>query len=107
VTETYEDTQSTTVTNAITITSSTASITLEGCTSIHLHCGDSQLCMNSTGEILLSGKLVQIVGSDMVQIMGNQIVSSATTNHDTIGAAITSQASGNNIVKGAMGQLNP
>ena len=107
VTEIYEDTQSTAVTNAISIVSNTASIFIQGQTSIQLHVGGSMLWMDDKGNIALVGKTVKISGSEKVEITGDQIVSAAQTNHEISGAAVKSEATGNNVVKGAMVMLNP
>jgi hypothetical protein len=107
VTENYSAKQQTTAANEIEITSQTAHIFLTGCTSIHLHVGDSQICMSSDGSILIQGKHIQIIGSDKVEISGGEVVSTAKTNHETSGADVKSTATGNNVVSGQMVMLNP
>jgi len=108
LTEIYSDKQETTVKKEIVITSETAHIYLNGCTSIHLHVGDSQICMGSDGNIKISGKHVQITGSDKVEIHGGEVVSKADTMHEISGANVKSAATGTNIVSGATAvMLNP
>jgi type VI secretion system secreted protein VgrG len=108
VTENYSDKQQTTAANEIEITSQTAHIILTGCTSIHLHVGDSQICMGSDGSIMISGKHVQIIGSDKVEISGGEVVSKADTTHEISGANVKSAATNTNTVSGATAvMLNP
>ena len=108
LTENYDDKQETTVANEIVISSKTAHIYLNGCTSIHLHVGSSQICMGSDGNIKISGKHVQITGSDKVEISGGEVISKADTMHEISGANVKSAATGTNIVSGASAvMLNP
>jgi type VI secretion system secreted protein VgrG len=108
LTENYDDKQITTAANEIEITTKTAHIFLNGSTSIHLHVGDSQICMGSDGNILIQGKHVQIVGTDKVEISGGEVISKADTMHEISGATVKSAATNTNTVSGASAvMLNP
>jgi type VI secretion system secreted protein VgrG len=108
VTEVFDDKQTTAVANEIEITTKTAHIFLTGSTSIHLHVGDSQICMGSDGSIMIQGKHVQIIGSDKVEISGGEVISKADTMHEISGATVKSAATNTNTVSGATAvMLNP
>jgi type VI secretion system secreted protein VgrG len=108
VTEVFDDKQTTTVANEIEITTKTAHIYLTGSTSIHLHVGDSKICMGSDGSIMIQGKHVQIIGSDKVEISGGEVISKADTMHEISGATVKSAATNTNTVSGATAvMLNP
>lgn len=76
VTEVFENTQSTTVTNGITITSKTADMYVQTATKIDLHVGDSRVVMTSDGTITITGKNITVDGSETVTVKsgGSQIV---------------------------------
>jgi len=107
VTEIFDNKQETTVANEIVITSKTAHIYLNGCTSIHLHVGGSQLCMADDGTILLQGKHIQIIASAKLELSGDEVVSTGKSNHEISGGAVKSESTGNNVIVGKMVMLNP
>ena len=107
VKETFQDTHDSTVTNAISITSETASIYIHGSTNIQLHVGASKLWMASDGNISLDGVNVTIQGSSSVTIKGGVVHSEADSEHQTKGAIVLSDGSATNTVKGGMVMLNP
>jgi type VI secretion system secreted protein VgrG len=107
VTETFKDTQNTTVTKEIVITSATAHIYIHGCTNIQLHVGASKLWMASDGNISLEGVNVTVMGSASVTIKGGVVHSEADSEHQTKGAIVLSEGSATNTVKGGMVMLNP
>jgi type VI secretion system secreted protein VgrG len=76
VVEIFENTQSTTVTNGITVTSKTAGIYVSMATKIDLHVGDSRVVMSSDGTITITGKNITVNGSETVTVKsgGSQIV---------------------------------
>jgi type VI secretion system secreted protein VgrG len=107
VIENYDATQTTTVTNAIAIKSTSLTILLDAATEITLHTGASKLTMKSGGDISLEGVNITISGSDTVTVKGNIVHSEATAEHQTKGAIVISDGSATNTVKGGMVMLNP
>lgn len=122
ITETYQDTQSTTVTKDITIKSNTAKIDMNAATEIKLVTGASQLLMKKDGTIKLTGKNISIGGDTSIKIDAPQIdasgkkaikvgVGNSVTKHDpqgvtTSGAKINSSAVGVHEIKGAVVKIN-
>ena len=76
VTEIFENTQNTTVTNGIVVTSKTADIYVHMKTTIDLHVGDSRIVMSKDGTITITGKNITIDGSETVTVKsgGSQVV---------------------------------
>lgn len=116
LTETYDATQTTTVKQAITITSTSGPIcvasnsqcvNITAATEILLQVGASTLQMNSAGQIKLSGVDIAITGSAAVAIAGGVIHSEASAEHQTKGAIVLSEGTATNTVKGGMVMLNP
>jgi type VI secretion system secreted protein VgrG len=107
VTETFLDTQDTTVTKRITITSGTSNVLIEAATDITLQVGASKLAMYADGRIELSGTAVAITGGDAVNIAGMSIKEEAGNDHSISGAIVMSSGQVSNTVKGAMVMLNP
>ena len=107
VKEIFQDTHDSTVTNAISVTSGSASIYIHGCTSIQLHVGSSSIWMDSGGQINIKGVDVAINGSSSVTIKGGVVHSEADSEHQTKGAIVLSDGSATNTVKGGMVMLNP
>lgn len=107
VTEIYSDKQETTVTKEIVITSGTSHIYLNGSTSIHLHVGSSQICMNSDGSILIQGKHITINATEKVEISGGDVISTAQSKNEMHGDAVLSDGKTSATVKGGMVMLNP
>ena len=105
--EDYDATQTTTVGNAIEITSKSASIHIQAATEIKLSVGASTLLMKSNGQIKLTGVNIGIDGSTQVNVHGGQVVSEAVTAHHITGASVVSEAKGKNTVQGAVVLLNP
>lgn len=68
VTEVFENTLSTTVTNGIDLTSTTKHIYIHMATSIQLHVGDSTIWMDNGGQINVTGKNVKVTGSETVSL---------------------------------------
>jgi type VI secretion system secreted protein VgrG len=114
--ETYEATQTTTVTGDLSITSKegTVSITasaknlvIKAETEILIQVGESKLLMKKDGTISLEGKDVTIKGSSSVNIKGMAVRSHADQEHEIKGAIVKSVGSATNTVKGGMVMLNP
>ncbi len=116
VKEDYDDTQTTTIKNAlviastagpITVSSDTQKIEIFAATEIRLEVGASTLLMKSDGSIELSGLSIGIDGAKKVAIHGGQVSSEADTSHDTKGNIVLSEGAATNTVKGGMVMLNP
>jgi type VI secretion system secreted protein VgrG len=116
LTETYDATQTTTVKNNITITSTAGAIAISsdaqhvyinGTTNIQLHVGSSMIWMDAGGQINISGVNVAVNGSASVTIKGGIVHSEAQSEHQTKGAIVLSEGSATNTVKGGMVMLNP
>jgi type VI secretion system secreted protein VgrG len=116
LTENYDATQTTTVKNNITITSTGGAIALSSdsqhvyvnaATSIQLHVGASMIWMDSGGQIKIQGTNVAIEGSANVTIKGGIVHSEAVSEHQTKGAIVLSDGSATNTVRGGMVMLNP
>ncbi len=113
--EDYDDTQTTTIKNAlvikstsgpITVTSDSQKIELKAATYIQLECGASKIKMDAGGNISVEGVVVTINGAANVTTKGGTVHSEADSEHQTKGAIVISQASGTNMVKGGMVMLN-
>ncbi|QYU66207.1 type VI secretion system tip protein VgrG [Leptolyngbya sp. 15MV] len=107
VTETYQDSQDTTVTNGIKITSTSAFIHVKASTEIVLEVGASKIALYSDGRIEVKGKSIAINGSDAVNISGMSIKEEAGNDHSISGAIVKSSGTVSNTVRGAMVMLNP
>lgn len=114
--ETYEATQTTTVTGNLSITSKegTVSVTasaknlvIKAETEILIEVGESKLLMKKDGTISLEGKDVTIKGTSSVNIKGAAVRSHADAEHEIKGAIVKSVGSATNTVKGGMVMLNP
>jgi type VI secretion system secreted protein VgrG len=114
--ETYDDTQTTTVKNTLTIVSTAGpiavssdsqKITMTAATEIKLEVGASTLLMKADGSIELSGVSIAIDGAQKVAVHGGQVSSEADTSHDTKGNIVLSEGAATNTVKGGMVMLNP
>ena len=68
VTEVFQNTLDTTVTNGISLTSSTQHIYIHMATNIQLHVGDSNIWMDSGGQINIVGKNITVDGSETVSL---------------------------------------
>ena len=115
VSETFDDTQTTTVTKEIVIESATAHIHIHGCTIIQLDAGDqiklisgdSSITLNKDGTIEISGKKITIAGTEETSMgVGNQNVKCDKTQVGTSGAAINSSATGKHEISGAVVKIN-
>jgi type VI secretion system secreted protein VgrG len=115
ITEIYDDKQSTTVKNDITIVctggpiavaSDAQHVYIKGTTSIQLHVGASTIWMDSGGQIAIDGVNVSITGKSSVAISGGIVHSEAKGEHQTKGAIVLSEAGGTNTIKGSMVMLN-
>jgi len=107
VTESYDTTQQTTVKGSILTQSAEANIMLTAATQIALVTGDSMLVLNSDGTIILSGKKLQITGTQETKMgVGTQNVTCNTAKVETAGAAITAAAVGVHEVTGALVKIN-
>ncbi len=121
VKETYNATQSTTVTGKITI-SSKADIAITAATSLSITVGSATLTMKADGTVALNGKALSIIGDDEVKIsaptvaanggkkatvgVGNQQVTFDTTKVNVSGAAINASAVGTHEIAGALVKIN-
>jgi type VI secretion system secreted protein VgrG len=107
VIEWYDATQETHVFNDITIISGNSKITLNAKTEIVLQCGDSFFSMKQDGTILLSGKNIEISGTNEVKNgVGNQNTVFNTQKVATSGAAINTSATGMHEITGAVVKIN-
>ena len=113
VTETFDDTQTTTVTKEIVITSK-AFIHITAADEIQLEVGSSKLIMKKNGQIELTGTLIKVDGSDITLTAkahivenGANINSTAKASHNIKGSVVVSEGTTVNVVKGGMVQLNP
>jgi hypothetical protein len=113
--EIYDDTQATTVKNALTIkstagaisiSSNTQQIELKAATYIQLECGASKIKMDAGGNISVDGVVVTINGAANVTTKGGVVHSEAASEHQTKGAIVISDGSATNTVKGGMVMLN-
>src|SRR5262249_35214147 len=113
--ETYDDTQATTIKNALTIKSTAGEITIssdskqidvKAATYIQLECGASKFKMDSAGNISLEGVVVTINGKANVTTKGGVVHSEAESEHQTTGAIVISDGKATNTVKGGMVMLN-
>jgi type VI secretion system secreted protein VgrG len=107
VSETFHNAQETTVKQDITITSTTAKITVDGKTEIVLVCGESSISLKANGDIKISGKKIEISGGDEAKLgVGNQNVTCDKTKVGVSGAAINSSAVGMHEIAGALVKIN-
>jgi len=107
VEETYEDTQTTTVTKEIVVTSSSAHVHVSGGTEVKLSSGSAFILIKSTGEIQIHGTKVEMIGTSESKMgVGSQNVTCNPQKVETGGAAITTAAVGVHEISGAMIKLN-
>ena len=122
VTETYQDTQTTTVSKEIKVTSSTKFIEMTAAERIKLVTGSSSIELFKNGDIKISGVNITVVGdktvkqsSDDFKItglkkatmgVGNQSATFDLTKTSFAGAAITSSAVGMHQLTGAIIKIN-
>src|SRR4029077_19011842 len=102
VVEHYDNSQETIVKDGIHIASSTAHIYIHTATNIQLHVGDSNIWMDSGGQIAIRGNNIAIEGKESVSIHGGMVRSAADSSHEITGGNVKSEAKANNVVKGAM-----
>jgi type VI secretion system secreted protein VgrG len=107
VQEKFDDSQDTIVKNGIHIASEAAHIYIHTATSIQLHVGESNIWMDSGGQISIKGNNIAIDGKESVTIHGGMVRSVAETTHETEGANVKSEGKATNTVKGGMVMLNP
>jgi hypothetical protein len=90
VAETFMDTQSTTVKNAVSIDSTAADVTIHGATQIKLFSGKSSITLFSSGDIEISGENVNIAGKVTTKIgTGKQSFSSDTSAASVSGSNVS------------------
>lgn len=122
VTEIFGDQQTTTVANAIAITSQKATISLQAAEAIQFTTGKSQMTLFKNGTISIVGEDISIVGNQTVKVGGKAItiqggdetkigVGNQNTAYDkakvtTSGAAIAANAVGDHTVTGAVVKIN-
>jgi type VI secretion system secreted protein VgrG len=122
VSETYNDQQVTTVSNAVSLFSLKSTISLQAAEAIQLTTGASQVTLKKDGTITIVGKNISIVGSESVKIGGAKIgvqggdetkigVGNQNTAYDkskvtTSGAGISSNAVGEHDITGAIVKIN-
>jgi type VI secretion system secreted protein VgrG len=116
LTEKYDATQSTTVKDAIKMSSTAGPITVSSdaqhieitaATKITLKVGASSITMDSSGKISVEGLDVTVKGATIVTVKGGIVHSEADSQHQTKGAIVLSEGSATNTVKGGMVMLNP
>lgn len=116
LTETYDDTQTTTIAKDLKIVSTGGPISIESAskkihikaeTEILLECGESTILLKKDGTIKIKGKAISIDGSDSVNIHGAAVRSTADMEHETKGNIVKSEGTATNTVKGGMVMLNP
>jgi len=106
VIENYDDKQTTTVANDISITSDNSKISIKAATEILLETGSSSITMKSDGTIIIEGVDIAINGTS-ITIHGTSVTSQADADHNTSGNIVVSNGSAVNTVKGGMVMLNP
>jgi type VI secretion system secreted protein VgrG len=107
VDETYEATQTTTVTKEIVIKSGTAHVHVSGETEVKLSSGSAFILIKNTGEIQIHGAKVEMIGTSEAKMgVGSQNVTCNPQKVQTGGAAISSSAVGVHEISGAMVKLN-
>src|SRR5262249_51239989 len=107
VDETFNDTQTTTVKNKITIQSTASEIEIDGKTQITLISGSSSIVLKADGTIEISGKNITISGTAKAMMgVGNQSVTCDPAQVAISGAAITVGATGTNTITGAPVKIN-
>ena len=107
VAENFDDTLTTTVNKAVTLTSSTAKITLEASTEIVLHTGSSMISMKSDGTIAISGTSISITGTQEVKAgVGAQTVTCNPQKVQVSGAGVSASAVGVHEISGALVKIN-
>jgi type VI secretion system secreted protein VgrG len=107
VTETFDDSQGTTVANNIGIIAQNGFIHITAKTDIQLHVGDSLMIMKKDGTISISGKDILVSGSNKVSMgVGSQNVTCDKQKVASAGAAINSSAVGMHEITGAVVKIN-
>ena len=107
VTENFDATQSTTVAQDVTVTSTDAKIKLEAATQIVLHTGQSSIELNSDGTIKISGANIEISATKTVTAgVGTQQVTLDAAKIQSSGAAIQTTAVGTHEITGALVKIN-
>jgi type VI secretion system secreted protein VgrG len=113
--EDYDDSQKTTVKNAIdykstagpiNITSDVAHIAMKAATFISFECGKSKIKLDSEGNISIEGVVIGAKGETSVTIKGGTVDSIADSKHQTKGQIVISDGSASNTIKGGMVMLN-
>jgi type VI secretion system secreted protein VgrG len=116
LTEKYDATQTTTVKDAIKVSSTAGPISVSSdaqhieitaATKITLKVGASSITMDSSGKISVEGLDVTVKGATIVTVKGGIVHSEADSQHQTKGAIVLSDGSATNTVKGGMVMLNP
>ena len=106
VKETYEDTQSTTVTKTVTIDGK-ANILVQAVDEIKLQVGAHFISINKNGQITLSSdKILATGGTEAKMGVGNQNVTCDKQKVATSGAAINASAVGMHEITGALVKIN-
>jgi type VI secretion system secreted protein VgrG len=109
VSETFTDTQTTTVKNAIMVKSTAAGIEINGSTEIKLISGLSSITLKSDGTIDISGENITISGKATAKIgTGNQNLNTSTSVTSICGAEISSgtDSTGKHSIVGAVVKIN-
>ena len=106
LTETYEDTQTTTVTKTIKIDGK-ANILIQAADEIKLQVGAHFISINKSGQITISSdKIMATAGTEAKMGVGNQNVTCDKQKVATSGAAINSSAVGMHEITGALVKIN-
>lgn len=107
VTENFDNTQTTTVKNAVEIWSTDATILVDAKTSIELHTGSSRMVMKSDGSIRIDGKNIEIIGTQEVKLgVGTQTITLNNQEVASAGAGIKATAIGVHEISGALVKIN-
>jgi type VI secretion system secreted protein VgrG len=107
VSETFDDTQTTTVTKEIVIKSGTAHVHIAGETEVKLSSGAAFILIKKTGEIQIHGDKVEMIGKTESKIgVDTQSVTCTKQKVETSGAGITTSAVGVHEICGTLIKLN-
>jgi type VI secretion system secreted protein VgrG len=106
ITEHYEETLTTKVTDAVVIQSTSSEIVIKAKTDIRFVTGASTFLLRQDGYIQLSGVKLSVDGAARVSVHGGSVTHRADITHDVTGAMVTSTGTQVNVLRGAMVMVN-